>query len=65
MTQALVIEGWLDYAQSFAVIAGNHLLELRSRAGLEVMFRELPPPARVLAAPCHTVLPAAGVRRPA
>jgi len=38
------VEGWLDYAQSFAIISGYHLLDLASRSGLELRFRELPPP---------------------
>jgi len=38
------VEGWLHYAQSFAIIGGYHLLDLARRDELDLRFRELPPP---------------------
>lgn len=38
-------EGWLNYPQSFALITGNHLLDIARRAGtISATFQELPPP---------------------
>jgi glycosyltransferase involved in cell wall biosynthesis len=40
----LQLQGWLHYPQSFALVTGNHLLDLEERSNVQASFLEWPAP---------------------